>query len=438
MCPVVVNPEGEQFEVSPGGGELTTSSGPFEVADAFSYGGGFYGGRPISYARIFAEQPWVAVAVTRLLTWAIRVPLKAYRRLDGENSEELGPEEAGISRAIWSPWKRGCQADLVMALLGPYLVHGNALLDVDDGAADNIRFESVDWRMVIPFRENIADPWSEILAWDQFKPGTGFKRLSADQVMHLRSWSPLGNVGISPLQQLRSTLTSETAAVEWAVNNLKQSWRPNGIVEMSDAALGLPPEDRFALYQRSKAELRATYAGTRNAGTIPVVPPGFKWSKAEQTTAVEAQLIEQRLINRNEVAAVYQLSPPMIGQLEHVKTMTGLQTLKEMAYTDSLAPPLILIEQLVNVVIRDLLRLTDQFVEFDFGAVLRGDRLSEIKAAREAVGMGLFTPNEGRGTLGRPKLKDPKADEAWMPVNNLSPMSAPPKKPKSESEPDEN
>lgn len=423
--PVLMGSEGEQFEVSPGSGDLTYAAAPFEISDAFSFGSAFYGGRPISYARVFAEQPWVATAVMRLLTWAIRVPLKTYRMLDDGGRERLTPEQSELARGLAFPWPRGCQADLVMALLGPLCVHGNALVDVEEGRGGRLRFNPIDWRMIRPQRENLANPWSEILSWEVFREGMAFQTYSVDRVMHLRWWSPLGNLGVSPLQQLRATLASETASIEWAVNNLEQSWRPNGVVELSEAALALQPDDRFKLFERAKKELRETYSGQKNAGKLPVIPPGLKWTKAEQTTAVEAELINQRMVNRNEVAAVYQLPPPMIGQLEHARTMTGLSTLREIAYTDALAPPLVMIEQLVNAhLVQDLLQLPDVFVEFDLGAVLRGNRLSEIKALREGVGMGLYTPNEARGALNLPKSEIPSADEIWMPTNNLSPIGA--------------
>lgn len=421
----VVGPEGESFEVDPGGGDLSYNSGPFSVADSFGWwNAGFLGGRPVSYAKIYAEQPWVGIAVNRLLTWAIRVPLKVYRRLD-ENGDKkrLFPGDHRLAAALQRPWMRGSQAELVMHLLGPKLVHGNSLMDVQEGARGALRFEPIDWRTVVPIREHEVDPYGEILGWKRFLPQGGVKTPSAETVMHLRWWGPLGNLGISPLQQLRATITSERAAVEWAVNNIQQSWRPNGVVEISDEALKLEPDKLMKLYKKSLAELRQAYSGTTNAGKLPVIPPGLSWADAKQTTAVEAELIQQRLVNRNEIAAAYMIPPPMIGHLEK-STFNNVQTLREMAYTDALAPPLILIEQMLNAhLVGDLLREEDIFVEFDMGLILRGDRLKEIQALREGVAMGIYTPNEARGALHLPLSDNELADELWLPTNNLNPLS---------------
>jgi HK97 family phage portal protein len=421
----IIGPSGEPddyYEVTPGGGDLRGHSVPFTVADTM---GSFVGSRPLSYAKVFAEQPWVSIAVMRLLTWAIRVPLKAYRREDGESDKQrLSPREHSLAALLHEPWPRATQADLVQALLGPKLVHGNSLLDIEDGAGDKLRAKEIDWRTVMPNRVDQTDANSEIVGWKVYGPTGGARNYSAETVLHLRWWSPLGNVGVSPLQPLRSTITAETAAVEWLINNLQQSWRPNGLVEISDEALKLDPDKLYALYQKSLTEFRKEYGGQRNAGKVPLIPPGMKWTDAKPTTAVEAELIDQRLVNRNEVAAVYMIPPPMIGQLER-STFNNVTTLREMAYTDALAPPLVLIEQAINShIVNGLLREPDVFVEFDFGLILRGDRLKEIQALREGVGMGIYTPNEARGALNLPESGNPLADEQWMPTNNLAPISA--------------
>lgn len=418
---ILHNPEGEAVELGDGRGDLRRSSMPIDMWD----GSPFFENLPVSYAKIFASQPWVAIAVMRLLTWAVRVPLKLYRRLDDDGARErVRPNEHPLARALVSPWDRGSQADLIQYLLGPLCVHGNDLMDVQEGAGGRIRFDPVDWRQVTPIRLEQADPNGEILGWTIHEAVGGTDTRSADTVMHTRWWSPLGQNGISPLRQLRSTLVSEAAAVEWALNNLAQGARPDGVVEMRDEAMALEPEMRRALYERGIELFRENYGGPKNAGKLPVMPPAFQWVTAERTTAVEAALLDQRAINHVEAAAIYMLPPPMIGLLER-STFNNILTLREMAYTDGLAPPLVLIEQTMNAhVIDGLLRADDLYAEFDFGLILRGDRLKEIRALREGIGMAIYTPEEARGALNLPKTDQPGADKLYLPSNNLSPLGA--------------
>lgn len=422
MTPVLIDNDGTPVELGAGRGDLSFSSEAFAAWE----GGSFLGNRPVSYAKMFATQAWVAIAVMRLLTWSIRVPLKVYRRLDSDGEKHrLRAGEHSLATAVGAPWPRGSMADLTMAMLGPMCVHGNSLIDVDEGARGALRFDELDWRQISPIRLNELDPNAEIEGWKHYVPGASPVPHSANTVMHFKWWSPLGKLGVSPLQQLRSTITAETAAVDWQVNSLKQGVRPHGVVEMAPEAVQLKRDDRQQIYDDAVEALRTTYSGEKNAGKLPVLPPGFKWTVAASTTAVEAELIDQRAVNRNEVSAVYMIPPPMIGILER-STFNNIYTLREMAYTDGLAPPLVLIEQIINAhLVRDLLREDDVFVEYDFAGILRGDRLKEIQALRQAIGSGLLTPNEGRDVLNLPQSPADQASKLWMPTNNLSPIDEP-------------
>jgi HK97 family phage portal protein len=419
--PVFLDNDGEPIELGAERGDLRYNSGPWASWE----GEPFIGGRPISFAKMFATQPWVAIAVMRMLTWATRVPLKVYRRIDDEQVVRLRAGEHRLASAIREPWPRASSIDLVWGMLGPLCVHGNSLLGVEDGAGGKLRFEEVDWRNIAPIRANDSDPNAEILGWREYTIGEQSRRRPATEVQHTKWWSPLGNLGVSPLRQLGSTLSAETAAVKWQINTLKNAVRPHGVVEMNDAALQLERQERQEIYDDAVDSLRRTYGGEENAGKLPVMPPGLKWTTAERTTAVEAELIDQRAVNRVEVAAVYQLPPPSIAILDRA-TFNNIVELRQMAYTDGLAPPLVLCEASMNSqIVWPLLREDDIFVEFDFAGILRGDRLKEIKALREAIGMGLMTPHEGRGVLNLARTKSENADSLWMPKNNLRPIDEP-------------
>lgn len=407
--------EGSPIELAPGRGDLRFSSIP--ITD-----GPFLFDRPVSYAEIYATQHWVAIAVDRLLTWSVRVPLKVYRRLgdDGER-RRLRPDEHPLARAVAAPWDRGSMAALVTNMLGPLLVHGNSLTDVDEGAGGKIRFKPTDWRRVAPIRPFGDD----IVGWRVYDTQGASEPRSADTMLHLRWWSPLGPLGISPLRKLGATIAIEKAAIEWTLTNLRNAARPGGVVQLGEQFLSLEPAKRQALYDQARDDMRAAFSGPSKAGMLPVLPPGFDWKTAEHTTAVEAQLIEQRNVDRNEVSSVYMIPPPMIGILDDA-TYANITTQREMGYTDGLAPPLILTEQSINAhVCAGMLREDDIFVEFDFAGILRGDRLKEIKAHREAISMMLETPNEGRDALNLTRSTAPGADSLWAPRNNLAPIDAP-------------
>ncbi|WP_217913226.1 phage portal protein [Miltoncostaea marina] len=415
---VLIDRDGDPVELAPGRGDLRGSSTPLEEWFGSLGARGavrLVGGKTVSYARLFAEQPWIGAAVMRMLTWAVRVPLKAYRR-DGDDRRRLRPDDHPLAAALLTPWERAGQAQLVQAFLGPVLVHGNAVVGVDEGRSGALRFDAFDWRTLAPIKAGAR----QIAGWTVREDGDE-REVSADHSIHVSWWSPLGPTGVSPLRQLGTTVRIEDAAQRWARATFENGARPPSAVQADKEFLGLDPTERQQLLAQLRADLDTIYAGPENAGRPALLPPGLEWNSVGHT-AVEAELIDQRKVNREEVAAVYQIPPPMMGILDRA-TYSNITTMREMAYTDALGPPLVLIEQAITAqLVRNLLREPDIFVEFDFGVVLRGDRLKEIQALREGIASAIYTPNEARGALNMAASDEEGMDAFYLPTNNLQPV----------------
>lgn len=422
-------------EVAPGRGDLTRSSVPVGpsapllpspwIPQATDVGVRTVDGKQISYARLFAEQSWVASAVMRMMTWAVRVPLKVYRRTGDDSRERLREGDHPLAAAVGRPWEGGYPAQLTMALLGPFLVHGNSVTRMEEGRSGAIALTPYDWRTTTPVK---ASPnATRISGWLPHDPDTGQEEQSftADEAVHAAWWSPLGPEGVSPLRQLGTTLRIEDAATRYQMAQFRNGARPPSAITATTEFLGLEQEVRDVLLANLREDVTNLYSGPENQGRPALLPPGLDWKPVGHTSR-EAELIDQRYIDREEIAAVYMIPPPMLGDLRRA-TFSNIVELRQVAYTDGLGPPLVIVEQAFTSTYQQLSRERDVYVEFDFAGVLRGDALKEINAIRAAIATGVMTPNEGRSIRNMPRSTEPDADRLWMPFNNLWPMgSAPP------------
>jgi HK97 family phage portal protein len=413
----VVNDEGVPVEIAPGRGDLRFGSMPYtlnlrrtlRLVD-----------RTLSFARIYAEQPLVAATVGWLLRQSRRVPLKVYKRTGDDGRTRLRPEDHPLARALDTPWERANQINFVEAQLGPFLVHGNGVTEIEEGAKGALRFLPVDWRFTLPLM-----PWRDVIGgWRVDRDNPEVTRdLPVDQVLHVASWSPLGPLGVSPLEQLGVTIGIDDAAMRHQRSTLANGARVGAAIEASESFLGLKPDERKEMMDNLRSDITDLYAGPENSARPALLPPGLVWKAAGQT-AMEAQLIEQRHITREEALAVFNLTKSAYGIVERG---AELPEQRQMVYTDGLAPPLIFIEQAINAqIVTHLLREGDEvFCEFDFAGILRGDRLKEVQAIRDAVATALMTPNEGRDVANLPRSDQDGMDDFYLPRNNLWPLAQP-------------
>jgi HK97 family phage portal protein len=419
VATTIVDRQNRPVEIAPGRGDLRRSSLPFSAFDqGYST---LIGGRTVSHADLVESQPLVAMAVNRMLTWATRVPLKVFERTGDDSRERLRPGDHALADAIVAPWDRGSTLQLVQAMLGPLIVHGNGLIAVDNGARNQIRFAPADYRYASPIV-----PWRDTISgWElDVDDPTITQTKPADEVIHIAAWSPKGPLGMSPLKQLGTTIAVEDATTRHQRAMWRNGVRSPTVITASLEFVGQDEAFQTEMLEQVRGDITDIYAGPDNSGRPVLLPPGLD-AKPMGYTSVEAQLVEQRLISREEAGAVFQLPPGCLGFLKEGGDAV-LAEQRLMGYQDGLAPPLLLCESLFNAqCVRSLLREPDLYVEFDFTGLLKGDRLKEVEAMREAIASAMLTPNEARSVDNRPRSDQAGMDDFYLPRNNLIPLRIP-------------
>ena len=148
--------------------------------------------------------------------------------------------------------------------------------------------------------------------------GTG-SALTRYDLIHIKGESRDGIVGLSPIQMLRESigtaLSQTTAAGKLMANGAK--WP--GLITVE----GVPkPEQLTAI----RDEINSNMAGSLNAGRIPVVNSALKFTQINGMSMVDAQFIESRRFELQEIARHYGIPPFLIGDSTASTTWgTGIQ-----------------------------------------------------------------------------------------------------------------
>jgi HK97 family phage portal protein len=381
-------------------------------------------GRSVSYHSIYRAQPWVGISINKLARQISRLPLKVYE-IDSQG-DHVRVREGSLVERLKNPYPRCSPAQFKQKISFPMLLHGNAVIAKDrpNRGAPPANLVPLDWRYVSPDFED----GRPVDFWTLERSGNRMF-FAPEEVVHFAWEAGDSDLGISPLEQLGVTLRLEDSAQRYGASSFTNAARPSGAL-IAPAEANIDPEER----QELREELRQTQQGEDNAFNLLFLTGGLDF-KAFSHTAVEAALIEQRKLNREEVAAVYDIPPPLIGILDHA-TYSNVAEMHRMLYMTVLGPWLTLIEETLQAQLIDPEPAWEGLhVEFDLSEVLKGDTKERIDALKTGISTGLYTINEARKIENLPRIDNAVCDEPLIPVNNMQPVGATPDIPAPGQEP---
>ncbi|MDQ3933419.1 MAG: phage portal protein [Actinomycetota bacterium] len=407
-------------------GELVVSenSGPYQYTpEGFNTGLAansvplsLWDGGGASYSRLYETQPWVAIAANFLTRQLARIPLKVYEE-GSESQTEREVRSGPLYDSIRRPAPRKGPTHLKQWMFFPALLHGNGGVKKSrprPGATPD-GYRATDWRSLEP--KQIGETGTavdEIDYWIQTDHRGRRHVVQPDDMIHVAWHPPKGVFGVSPLKQLGVTLSIERDAKAYQQALFRNSARPSGGVTLPEAMAG---DQEFR--RELREDLARMHQGAANAGRPIVLPPGSKWEQFS-ISAHEAELIDQRKLSREEIAALYNAPQPLIGILDHA-TYSNIAELHRILYGPVLGPWIVLGEEtFVAQVIDGEPAFQGQYVKFDLSEELRGDAVKEAIALKTKLGIGLLTINEGRLQMNMPRIDHPLCDQPMIPTNNMT------------------
>jgi HK97 family phage portal protein len=381
-------------------------SAPRNYAQAQYYPGiglGQAGGQFAAYGEIYKRQLWVATLVNKLAFGTARLPLKVYSRGDDSRTEA---RDTAYAKLIRTPNRQHDPFFFWLHIASTFEIFGEALLlkvRPRPGAAP------LELWPIHPSRVTTARDEDGGLVYRYFSGSQNaatYIEWPASDIVHFRSYNPDDQIrGMSRLEPLRATLLNEDAARRATTAFWNKGARP-GMYLTHPNNLSLPAQ------QRLKAQVDGIAGGADNTGATLILEEGMKPEKVS-LTAEEAQYIETRKLNREEVCAVYDVPPPVVHILDRATFSNITEQMRSM-YRDTMAPRLGLYESVLDTQLRpDFDPRGDLYAEFLMDEVLRGSFEQRVTAYKDMFNIGGMTPAEIRRAENRPAM-GPETEQLYV------------------------
>ncbi|WP_131194062.1 phage portal protein [Lichenihabitans psoromatis] len=230
-------------------------------------------------------------------------------------------------------------------------------------------------------------------------PLLGQRDYTAAEMFHVKGFGFGDFVGLSALQFNRQSIGTALAVDEAAGSVFRNSMRMSGWFRFKGGNGVLTKEQTHAAKQR----LIDPYSGSGNAGVPGILPGDFEWIPTSMNP-VDAQMLDNRRLNVEEICRGFGVPPMMIGHAAAGQTMwgTGVEQIMLGFLTTGLRPYLHRIEAAIA---RDIIGRADRRVlvaKFDVDELLRGDSKGMAETASQLANAGVKTRNEIRRSYSLP------------------------------------
>lgn len=209
--------------------------------------------------------------------------------------------------------------------------------------------------------------------------------LKAEDVLHIPGLGFDGLIGYSPIAMAKNAVGMTLACEEYGASFFANGANPGGVLE-HPGVLKDPSKVRESW--------NSVYRGVSNAHKIAVLEEGMKYQQIG-IPPEEAQFLETRKFQINEIARLYRIPPHMVGDLDKSSfSNIEQQSLEFVKYT--LDPWVIRWEQSLQ---RSLLLPGEKgkyFIKLNVDGLLRGDYQSRMNGYAVGRQNGWFSANDIR------------------------------------------
>ena len=235
--------------------------------------------------------------------------------------------------------------------------------------------------------------------------------LQPSDVLHIPGLGFDGLVGYSPIAMAKNAIGMAIACEEYGAKFFANGAAPGGVLE-HPGTIKDP--------QRVRESWQSTFGGSGNANKIAVLEEGMKYTPIG-ISPEQAQFLETRKFQINEIARIFRVPPHMVGDLEKSSfSNIEQQSLEFVKYT--LDPWVTRWEQSIQRALLSQGEKAVYFAKFNLEGLLRGDYQSRMNGYAIGRQNGWMSANDIRELENLDRIPAEEGGDLYLINGNMLPL----------------
>ena len=244
------------------------------------------------------------------------------------------------------------------------------------------------------------------------KDNTYTVTLYPSDVLHIPGLGFDGLVGYSPIAMAKNAIGLAIATEEYGSKFFANGAAPSGVLE-HPGTIKDP--------QRVRESWMSQFGGSANSNKIAVLEEGLKYTPIS-ISPEQAQFLETRKFQINEIARIFRVPPHMVGDLEKSSfSNIEQQSLEFVKYT--LDPWVVRWEQSIQRTLLSSEEKKTYFVKFNVEGLLRGDYQSRMSGYATARQNGWMSANDIRELENLDRIPTEDGGDLYLVNGNMLPLN---------------
>lgn len=236
--------------------------------------------------------------------------------------------------------------------------------------------------------------------------------LTPRDVLHIPGLGFDGLVGYSPIAMAKNAIGLAIATEEYGAKFFANGAAPSGVLE-HPGTIKDP--------SRLRENWNSTFGGSTNSGKVAVLEEGMKYTPIS-ISPEQAQFLETRKFQIDEIARIFRVPPHMVGDLEKSSfSNIEQQSLEFVKYT--LDPWVIRWEQSLSRALLNEDEKRKYFFKFNLEGLLRGDYESRMSGYAVARQNGWMSANDIRELENMDKIPAEDGGDLYLINGNMLPLN---------------